>query len=235
MSAAGVVRSSSDSVEVLGLRESPTGRPGPAAQPAARLGRRAADRQQSSTAIRTAARSPACSMQDLRADAAALADQAQQQVLGADVVVVQLQRLAQRQLEHLLGPRGERDVPAWASCSPVPTGPGPPRGCLERSCPKPLEDLRGEPVAARRAARAAGARCRCSCGRSPRASSWASTTTCRARFGESLKHGTSRAPRLVPRQYHAINRVVCGLIAESEALAAVDWDDRLDDWEPSSS
>jgi hypothetical protein len=31
-------------------------------------------------------------------------------VLGADVVVPELQRLAQRQLEHLLGARGERDV-----------------------------------------------------------------------------------------------------------------------------
>jgi hypothetical protein len=31
-------------------------------------------------------------------------------VLGADVVVAELQRLAQRQLQHLLGARGERDV-----------------------------------------------------------------------------------------------------------------------------
>src|SRR5690348_13770728 len=50
--------------------------------------------------------------QDLRRDAFALADQAEQDVLGADVVVAELQRLAQRQLQHLLGPRGERDVPA---------------------------------------------------------------------------------------------------------------------------
>src|SRR5665648_464993 len=35
----------------------------------------------------------------------------EQDVLGADVVVAQLQRLAQGQLEHLLGARGERDVP----------------------------------------------------------------------------------------------------------------------------
>jgi hypothetical protein len=32
-------------------------------------------------------------------------------VLGADVVVTELHSLAQRQLEDLLGPRGERDVP----------------------------------------------------------------------------------------------------------------------------
>ena len=42
---------------------------------------------------------------DLRGDALVLPDQAEQDVLGADVVVVQLQRLAQRQLQHLLGPR----------------------------------------------------------------------------------------------------------------------------------
>src|SRR5579875_2360694 len=43
--------------------------------------------------------------------ALALADQPEQDVLGADVVVAELQRLAQRQLQHLLGPGGERDVP----------------------------------------------------------------------------------------------------------------------------
>ncbi len=47
----------------------------------------------------------------LRGDPVALADQAEQDVLGADVGMTELQRLAQRQLEHLLGPRGERDVP----------------------------------------------------------------------------------------------------------------------------
>ena len=46
----------------------------------------------------------------LGGDALALADQAEQDVLGADVVVAELQRLAQRQLEDLLGARGERDV-----------------------------------------------------------------------------------------------------------------------------
>jgi hypothetical protein len=50
-------------------------------------------------------------LQDLGGDALALADQAEQDVLGADVVVAELQRLAQRQLEHLLGTRRERDVP----------------------------------------------------------------------------------------------------------------------------
>src|SRR5665648_172895 len=39
-----------------------------------------------------------------------LADQAKQDVLGPDVVVAELQRLAQAQLEDLLGTRGEGDV-----------------------------------------------------------------------------------------------------------------------------
>ena len=41
----------------------------------------------------------------------ALADQAEEDVLRADVVVAELERLAERQLEDLLGPRRERDVP----------------------------------------------------------------------------------------------------------------------------
>ena len=49
--------------------------------------------------------------EDLRRHAPALADDAQHDVLGADVVVLEPQRLAQRQLHDLLRPRGERDVP----------------------------------------------------------------------------------------------------------------------------
>src|SRR5215475_4282908 len=47
----------------------------------------------------------------LGSDALALADEAKQDVLGADVVVAELQRLSQRKLKHLLGTRGEGDVP----------------------------------------------------------------------------------------------------------------------------
>src|SRR6185503_3660866 len=50
--------------------------------------------------------------QHLGGDTLALADQAEQDVLGPDVVVAELQRLAQRQLQHLLGARRERDVSA---------------------------------------------------------------------------------------------------------------------------
>ena len=48
--------------------------------------------------------------QHLGGDALALADEAEQDVLGADVVVAELQRLAQAQLQHLLGARGKGDV-----------------------------------------------------------------------------------------------------------------------------
>ena len=48
-------------------------------------------------------------------DARPLAHDAQEDVLRADVVVPELQRLAQRQLEHLLRPGGERDVPGRCS------------------------------------------------------------------------------------------------------------------------
>ncbi len=49
--------------------------------------------------------------QHLGGDTVALADQAEQDVLRANVVVAKLQRLAERELKHLLGSRGERDVP----------------------------------------------------------------------------------------------------------------------------
>src|SRR5204863_6006722 len=47
----------------------------------------------------------------LRGDALALTDEAEEDVLGTDVVVTELERLAQRELENLLGPGRERDVP----------------------------------------------------------------------------------------------------------------------------
>ena len=54
----------------------------------------------------------------LGGDALALADEAEEDVLGADVVVAELQRLAERQLEDLLGARGEGDVAATATSRP---------------------------------------------------------------------------------------------------------------------
>src|SRR6185437_7365505 len=49
--------------------------------------------------------------QHLGGDAVAFPDQAEQDVLGSDVVVTELQRLTQRKLKHLLRTGGERDVP----------------------------------------------------------------------------------------------------------------------------
>src|SRR4029079_1453370 len=48
--------------------------------------------------------------QDAGGDALVLADEAEQDVLGADVVVAKAQGLAQGELEHLLGARGEGDL-----------------------------------------------------------------------------------------------------------------------------
>ena len=48
--------------------------------------------------------------QDPRGDALVLAHEAEQDVLGADVVVAEGERLAQRELEHLLRARRERDL-----------------------------------------------------------------------------------------------------------------------------
>jgi hypothetical protein len=50
--------------------------------------------------------------EDLRRDAFTLADQAEQDVLRTDVVVAELQRLAQRELQNLLRARRERDMAA---------------------------------------------------------------------------------------------------------------------------
>ena len=50
-------------------------------------------------------------LQHLGGDALTLPDETEEDVLGADVVVAELQSLAQRQLENLLGARGEGDVP----------------------------------------------------------------------------------------------------------------------------
>src|SRR5437762_11411044 len=50
-----------------------------------------------------------------RPDAFALADEPEQNMLGPDVVVAELECLAQRELEDLLRPRRERDVTRWCS------------------------------------------------------------------------------------------------------------------------
>jgi len=57
--------------------------------------------------------------QHLRGHPVALAYEAKQDVLGADIAVAELQRLAQRELKHLLGPWRERDVPGWRLLAPA--------------------------------------------------------------------------------------------------------------------
>ena len=52
-------------------------------------------------------------VQHLRGDALTLAHQPQEEVLGPDVVVAKLQGLAQRQLQHLPGPRRKPALPGW--------------------------------------------------------------------------------------------------------------------------
>src|SRR5205807_1787457 len=49
--------------------------------------------------------------EDLGGHALALADEAEEDVLGADVVVAQLEGLTKRELEDLLGAGSEGDVP----------------------------------------------------------------------------------------------------------------------------
>jgi hypothetical protein len=48
--------------------------------------------------------------QDARGNPLVLADQAEQDVLGADVVMAQAQSFTQRELKHLLGARGEGNL-----------------------------------------------------------------------------------------------------------------------------
>jgi predicted metal-dependent phosphoesterase TrpH len=57
--------------------------------------------------------------QHLRGHPVALADQPEQDVLGADVVVTHGQCLAQRELQRLLGPRRDRDVPGRRLLAPA--------------------------------------------------------------------------------------------------------------------
>ena len=57
--------------------------------------------------------------QHLGGDALTLADQAEQDVLGTDVVVAQLVGLTQRELEHLLRERSERDVSGRCLLAPA--------------------------------------------------------------------------------------------------------------------
>ena len=131
------------------------------------------------TCWRTRLRSAPSLMQHLGGDALALADQAEQDVLGADVVVAELQRLAQRELEDLLGARRERDVPAGGLLALADDLLDLCADGLERDA-EALQGLGGDAVALVDQAEqdVLGADVVVE---SMRASSWASTTTRRAR------------------------------------------------------
>ena len=61
-------------------------------------------------------------LDDLRPDAVAFSHQSEQDVLGADEGVVQLQRFPERKLEYFLGARRERDVPGRLGFSDADDG-----------------------------------------------------------------------------------------------------------------
>ena len=82
--------------------------------------------------------------QDARRDALVLAHEAEQDVLGADVVVAEAERLAQRQLEHLLGARRERDL-AGGDLLAGADDPHDLRADALDGDVEGLEDARGEP------------------------------------------------------------------------------------------
>src|SRR5439155_11649348 len=71
------------------------------------------------------------------------ADEAEQDVLGADVVVAEGERLTQRELEHLLGARRERDL-AGRDLVALADAPGDLRAHLFHGDVERLEDARGE-------------------------------------------------------------------------------------------
>ena len=96
-------------------------------------------------------------------DALALADEAEQQVLGADVVVVEAARLVDGELDDLLGARREADLAEHGAVAA-------PDDELDGGADLVQLDAEvGEHLARRRhrprgRGRAAGAPCRCSCG-----------------------------------------------------------------------
>jgi len=82
--------------------------------------------------------------QDPRGDALVLADEAEQDVLGADVVVAERQRFPQRQLEHLLGPGREGDL-AGGDLVTLTDDPGDLRAHLLDGDVEGVEDAGGKP------------------------------------------------------------------------------------------
>ena len=115
------------------------------------------------TSWRTLSRLTPERLEDAGGDPLALADEAEQQVLRADVVVAEAARLVDGQLDDALGARRQADLAddrAIAATDDELDG-GPDLGQLDVHV---LEDARGDALALADQARAAGAPCRCSCG-----------------------------------------------------------------------
>ena len=83
--------------------------------------------------------------QDAGGDALVLAHEPEQDVLGADVVVAEAERLAQRELEHLLGARRERDLAGGDLLAGADDAHDLAADALDRDV-EALEHPRGEPL-----------------------------------------------------------------------------------------
>ena len=133
---------------------------------ALRLGRRAgrrALRQDADDLVADLVQVHAERLEDAGGDALALADEAQQQVLRADVVVAEPAGLVDGELDHALRTRREADL---ADDRAITTADDeldrrPDLGQLDVHV---LEDARRDALALADEARGAGAPCRCSCG-----------------------------------------------------------------------
>ena len=102
-------------------------------------------------------------LEDAGGDALALADEAEQQVLRADVVVAEPAGLVDGQLDDALRPRRQADLAddrAVAAADDELDR----RPHLRQLDVHVLEHARGDALALADEARAAGAPCRCSCG-----------------------------------------------------------------------
>jgi transposase len=168
---------------------------------------------------------------DLRGYALLFLYQAKQDVLSSDVAVVQLQRLPKRELQRLLRPGRERDVPGrlvlaetdhgldFFACAV--SGDAEALKSLARDAAglaeQPEEHMLSADVVV---LQLPGFLLR----KHDNVPGWVS---------ESLEHGTNPYSHLKPRQYHAINRERCRGLPRSFRLESciVDWDDRLDEWE----
>src|SRR6202034_4906412 len=146
----------------------------------------------------------------------------------AEVVVVQLERLTQRELEGLLRPRRERDVPARCVGPGADHGPDLFTRAVARD-PEAGQDAAGVPLGLAEQAEQNVLGADVVVMQLPRFL-LGTHDGAPGSVRESLKHETKGAAPFTPRQYHANNRAgACGSNAEEGGI--VEWEDRLDEWE----